>query len=877
MKSNLLAEPIDRLTLPQTPSFCAGLVVLVGCVVLFGWFVKSEILVQVYPLFAPMQFNTALCFALVGGGLYGLNEGSLKFGIYASATAALVALLTLYQYAAGYDLGIDELLMKHTITVNTSHPGRMAPNTALCFLLSGIAIATRSALPKRREGILALSTLAAMVTALAGIALVGYFFGLANAEGWGELTRMALHTAVAFLVLSVGILSYARTQVASSGGAGAFAVPLIVFVGSITGTILLWQSLIHEEARSFRVHLTAEAQRLAVAIHSDFDANINALERMRDRWDFGQATPAKAWLEDANNYVQFSRLIHRLYVVDKSYRTLLVSDLKNGGAHSTLSQTPDYLVQNWAAVLEPIALRPTRGVFSSSEKDIFHVVLPLRADSNAMAIIATVDARRWLGEVRETSLASKNRVQIGYRNQAIIGAGIFDNEPNEHHSSIANITLEGEPWWVLVGAKNQTHSGKQLALSSVVLVAGLLVSSLLASMLFFWRKVRSDAVDLAKANDVLAAAYVEKEETEKHFKLLLDSAGEGIFGLDAEGFTTFVNPVACMILGDTAEELIGHRMQDVIVDNQLLADNGKNMQSSLCNAVTDGKVHASNEETLWRKDGSSFAVNYSSTPVYQNKVLVGAVVVFRDITKEVEQTRKLNASNEHLLLANAELEEFAYVASHDLRTPLQGIDHLVEWIAEDVGDDAPDSVSKNLGRIKERIERLQSLIDDLLDYSRASKAEHQLEEIHLEKVIRTLVDDLERGKDFRVTEHGCDIEITVVRMPFETVLRNLIDNAIKHHDKQQGEIEVFVKQAGDGFVSVAVCDDGPGIPPDQHQKVFKLFETLGRSSERTGTGMGLALTKRLVARYGGEIHVAGHDDGRGSCFTFTWPIHAVGA
>jgi signal transduction histidine kinase/CheY-like chemotaxis protein len=229
----------------------AGGTLLLGLVVLFGWYTGNRTLVQILPQFVPMQYNTALGFVLSGGALLGLALGRARPGIAAGAAAAGIGALTLFQYVTGVDLGIDELLMDHNVTTETSSPGRMAPNTAVCFILVGLAGAFSPAGWTRRHRSLLRVVLGSLAFGLSAVALSGYLTGLETAYGWGNLTRMALHTSVGFILVALGLLAltWGRDLDGEEALPPWFPVPL--GVGVVTATLCFWQAL---RAESVRIH-----------------------------------------------------------------------------------------------------------------------------------------------------------------------------------------------------------------------------------------------------------------------------------------------------------------------------------------------------------------------------------------------------------------------------------------------------------------------------------------------------------------------------------------------------------------------------------------------------------------------------------------------
>lgn len=228
----------------------------------------------------------------------------------------------------------------------------------------------------------------------------------------------------------------------------------------------------------------------------------------------------------------------------------------------------------------------------------------------------------------------------------------------------------------------------------------------------------------------------------------------------------------------------------------------------------------------------------------------------------VERTAELERSNR-------ELDQFAYVASHDLRAPLRAIDNLSLWIEEDAAAVLPEQSVGHLQKLRGRVMRMERLLDDLLAFSRAGRYTYQPSAIDTGALVRDVVDVLNVPPGFAVTVEGDQPTIFSVRTPLETVLRNLIDNAIKHHNRADGYVRVTINDLGDSAEFV-VEDNGPGIDPAYHTRIFELFQTLNPRDKVEGSGMGLAIVKKTIESMGGQISVASAE-GEGACFRFTWP------
>ncbi len=235
--------------------------------------------------------------------------------------------------------------------------------------------------------------------------------------------------------------------------------------------------------------------------------------------------------------------------------------------------------------------------------------------------------------------------------------------------------------------------------------------------------------------------------------------------------------------------------------------------------------------------------------------------------KVKEQTADIRKQKEELERSNEELDKFAYVASHHLKAPLRGIDQLATWIVEDFDD--KDATKDHLRVMRNRVKRMGRLLDDLLEYSRIGRADSKLKEVDTRAVLEISFELASPPEAFQlVLDHRLPTFKTLA-VPFELVLRNLINNAVKHHDRQDGKITVTVEDKGDAY-RFKIQDDGPGIAPKHHEKIFEIFKTLKPRDHVEGSGMGLAMIKKIVTTYDGAITVLS-ETGQGACFCLVWP------
>ena len=231
-----------------------------------------------------------------------------------------------------------------------------------------------------------------------------------------------------------------------------------------------------------------------------------------------------------------------------------------------------------------------------------------------------------------------------------------------------------------------------------------------------------------------------------------------------------------------------------------------------------------------------------------------------------ERVRERTAELER---SNRELDRFAYVASHDLKAPLRAIDNLSTWLEQDVYELLPPASREHLNKLRGRVQRMERLLDDLLAYSRAGRVQHKLEQVETGALVRAIFELQSPPPEFQLTVEDPMPILYAQRVPLETVLRNLIGNAIKHRRQPNGHVWVSA-HLRDGLVEFRVCDDGPGIAPEYHERIFELFQTLQPRDQLEASGMGLAIVKKTVESAGGHVSVRSAE-GEGTCFLFTWP------
>jgi PAS domain S-box-containing protein len=377
---------------------------------------------------------------------------------------------------------------------------------------------------------------------------------------------------------------------------------------------------------------------------------------------------------------------------------------------------------------------------------------------------------------------------------------------------------------------------------------------------------------LGTAQDITDRKQIEYalRQSETRTRSIIDTANDAFIAIDAAGVITDWNPQAEATFGWTRTEAVGRPLAEMIIPEEHRGAHDEGLHRY----VVSGKGPLLNkrlELDALDRNGRLFPVEMTVSPIRLGRKHYFSAFV-RDITERKRAEEAIARQTQELTRINAELEDFTHSVSHDLKEPLRGIEAFAGFLAEDYGDKLDEQGQRYVGVLRESAVRMKDLIDDLLQLSRIGRTRYEFATVPM----RSLVEDVKLELSYAIQEKQADLRIAAdlpavrcdkVRM--REVFKNLISNAIKYNDKPSPQIEIACRSQNGDF-TFAVSDNGIGIAPEFHDKIFKIFQRLHHREEYEGTGVGLAICKKVVEGHGGRIWVESSPV-EGTTFLFTLP------
>ena len=487
--------------------------------------------------------------------------------------------------------------------------------------------------------------------------------------------------------------------------------------------------------------------------------------------------------------------------------------------------------------------RETEKALHSSETRYREVV------ENSLGFIFTCSM-----EGRFTSLNAFTAETLGYRAEALVGravADLLDRQGSADFQVCLRSLESSEEWQGALALRRSDGVYRRIAFRSRRM-------QLPGERPF----VLNHGIDITEQHEAEQALHMATRQRE----LILESVGDGIYGIDLDGRITFVNQAGAAALGCTPEQLTGRDMHQVIHHTHADGTPYSRSTSPILQALRRCESIRMRDEVFWRNNQTAFPVEYSANPILENGRVSGMVVAFRDVSER----RRLEKMK----------DEFISTVSHELRTPLTSLRASLGLIASGSLDRRPEKQHQMVEMAIANSDRLIRLVNDILDFDRVGKGKLPLDRLPVEAMVL-----LRRAADVAYPQaNQAHITLRIEAPPMQVladeerilqVLNELVANALKF-SQSDTTIRLSAHPSAEGQVTFSVDDQGRGISPEKLERIFDRFQQGDASDSRAlgGTGLGLALCRSIVEQHGGRIW-AESTPGMGSKFQFTLPAAPI--
>jgi signal transduction histidine kinase/CheY-like chemotaxis protein/sensor domain CHASE-containing protein len=862
------------------------LAVALGSVVLFGWYTHSPWLVQVQPTFAPMQYNAALSVLLCGLGLLALSWGRVRLEMVCGIVVAAIGLLTLYEYLFGLNLGLDQFFLQPFTTVRTSHPGRMAPQTALsCFLTGTVLVILR--LPAR-HGLIRLlpALLSLLVGGLGLVGALGYLTGVPTAYQWQPFTDMAMLSAVGCVVLGVGVMAAAWRHYGADASGPSPWTPVLVGGGVTVVTLALWHALLAHESVLVRRTVMLAATSVQDAITEQTVSRLRSLERMAQHWEGGGVFSPEVWEQDLALLRRYDPYLQGVVWVDASFWIHGLGPLADEGVlgdpYSDVPTRQQRLLTLARTTQEAQVIRVAdpRG----ATQELWMVVPRVTGTTFKGCLIGMLRLQPFLTHIA-TTVVEDFAVVVLDGEEPIYARHQTTPQYRDTLRQEVAITLPGLTWrvwiWPTVGA---VLADKLSALPFAVLFMGLVTTVSLASLAYFAQTAQVRATQQALTNNALTKEISERQRTEE---ALRDSYQFLQSTLDALSASIVILEETATIVAVNAAWRRFVLAHDLSVSAHGVGTN----YLEFCHAVS-GRVGIDIQEFLtglravMARQYPTFSWEYACHgPSEASWFLLqvtrfdetedGRVVIAHEDISEIKRAEDALRRQQETLHQSEKLAALSGLlasVAHELNNPLAALMVQSDLLREQAMD---SDLTEMVTDIHQAAVRCERIVRNFLTLARPNTPERtrvqlndvvqealqllrytlQLDEID---IIQQLADDLPvlRGDPHQLHQVVVNLLTNAHQALRETPPPHQIILTTQYNTAQQE-------------VRLEVLDTGPGIPPALQARIFEPFFTTKPAG--VGTGLGLSLCQSIIAGHEGTLRVESHP-GSGARFVVTLPV-----
>ncbi|MEZ0224870.1 MAG: ATP-binding protein [Alphaproteobacteria bacterium] len=833
-----------------------ALLAVLGLVVMTGWIVESKELVQISANFEPMKFNTALLFLLCGVGFLTLDRSPAWLPRAAGGLVAGFALLVLIEYAVDVDLGIDTLFVTPFTMKRTEFPGRFSINTAVAFVLCGLAICERACNLGRfqKYGAFLLAIVGSAVTALGTAALFAYLTGTQDHYIWGFKIGMAAHTSVSFVILGITFISMSWER---SDGLPAWA-PLPVFLMLTAVTLALWQAVLNDDQIRLRSLVEAEARSAGLGTQQHLHGLYTALDRMRARWEVQKGTRQEWWEKDALAYLKAYPVLNYLSWADRQSNMQWTVSLKGitrpPGFNAAFEKSRAEAIDAAKRTGQP---QMTNIVPLLQGGNGFVYYLPLRVDGRDDGIIiAAFSANELFETVLPKQLLSEFKVSVHAGDRLLYPTQASDAE-TPSVSAFADVEVAGRQWRFTLSPLADFLDDRKSTLPDVTLAIGIFIALLSAV-----------CTDLAvKSNRVSLRLRHSRDQISYFVKHL--PVAVAICDMD----------MRYLMVSDRWYSDFGLKDKNIIgmTHHEVFFNAPAHWKDILDDCLKNGK-DSTDEEKVEFKSGRAMWMRWDVRPWHEANGAIGGLIMATEIIterKEAEQT--LKSAKIAADAANKAKSEFMASMNHELRTPLTSIRGALGLIDGGALGPIPERAAEMVKRAYKNSERLSRLINDILDLEKieAGKMQINIKNVPLDDILQQSIEanqgyGAKFGVRFVLEEVPEHVEVMADPDRLMQVLANLLSNAAKF--SSSGSDVIVRARLNKSKVHVEVEDHGKGIPDEFKARIFEKFSQADAADNRKseGTGLGLSIVKLLVEEMGGSVGFRSEAN-KGTTFFFDLP------
>ena len=878
----------------------AGLVcAVVGVVVLAGWVARGTAALRWPGRDNPMVVSAAVAFAVTGAALVALSRGWRRWVVVAAGVDVGLGVLVIAGHVLGRGLGLDDLFVTVYLGGAADSGGRMGVNTAVCFVLAGVGVLTLAPgwpWPGRRAVVLAAA--GSLIAAVAMLSLFGHAAGFSAAYGWGEDASMAVLTGATMVVLAVGMLTLTWQRTDRRGQ--WLAMP----AGAVTlgAAVLVWaavadrdQSIVSGTARAVAVLAVFTAGLVAFAVWMALraeNARHLAVASQTRLFQFLDALPVAVSIRTGSGRPYYANDEAERLLGASVHAELVDGDLpglyqlyaqNTGQPYPARDTAHARAVRGEHAHLDDVEIHRPGGGVTALEVWGTPICGPAGAVDYTIAAFADVSERKAaeraladqasLLDLAHDAILVRDAGQVisfwnrgaertyGFTRGEAVGQVASGLLRTEYPAGDPDAELAGSGSWQ--GELVQTRrDGRRIVLASR------------------WAaRLASDGtrVGVMEVNRDITAA----RDAQRYARSLIEASQDPLLVINPTGTITDVNQAAIREVGVPGERIIGTDFAGYFTAPHRARDGYRR-------ALADGVL--TDCPLAIRRPGGEVRDVLVNASLYRDTAgtVLGVVATAHDITdrRRAERERALHAieleqansalaqSNAALARSNAELEQFAYAASHDLSEPLRAISRPLALLARRYHGRLDERADEFIGFAVDGCQRMQHLIDGLLAFSRVGRPDGDTVPTDAGVTLRAVLGALGPTLDDAHATVTVDPLPVVMAEPTQLaqVFQNLIGNAVKFTAPGTApRITVTAERTG-AQCRFTVTDNGIGIDPEHRERIFGMFKRLHHREDYPGTGIGLALVKKIIEQHGGQVGVADPPAAAtGTQFWFTLP------